>query len=93
MRSVAPCRSLDALQVRTSDRFTHGDGAHQFAPRHLWQPAMLLLFRSIGQNVVGHDAVNPGAELNARVNKLFNHYGFVGISAAASPVFFGNVRQ
>ena len=48
------------LEVGAGARLGHGDGADQFAGRHLGQPAAFLLLRAIGQDIVGDDAAVHG---------------------------------
>jgi hypothetical protein len=50
-------RRLDALQVGAGAGFGHGDRADQFAGGQLRQPALLLLFRAVMQDVGCDDGV------------------------------------
>ena len=44
-----------ALEVRTGARFSHRNRSDDFARNHLGQPLLLLLFRTILDDIVGND--------------------------------------
>src|SRR6202035_1433048 len=55
------------------------------------QPVLLLLFGSVGQNVMRRDAVDSVAKVHSGVAKFFGDHGFIGVVASSSAVFFGNI--
>ena len=91
--AVAAGGGLDALQVGAGAGFGHRDGADQLAARHARQPVALLLLAAVGEDVVGHDALDAGAEVDAGASQFLQDHGLVGEGAAAAAVFLGHVGQ
>ena len=83
---------FDALNVRSCRGFGHGQSADHFARTQLWQPALFLLFRAIGQDVVGHDArvdaVSPACQIGA--GSFHQDDRLVAEVTTGAAVFFGD---
>ena len=69
--------------------------ADQFAGRHLRQPAAFLLFRAVGQDVLGDDAAVHGVAEAADIGPalFIQDDRFVGESAAGATVFLRDAGQ
>src|SRR5690606_5112550 len=82
----------NTLEVRAGPGLRHGDGAYQFATRHARQVFALLLFRAVIQQVVGGDAVDPGAEAGqCPSGSLLVQHCLVPEVASASAILLGNI--
>ena len=53
--AVMPGGSTDSLQIRPGARLGHRDRTDPLPPRELWQPALLLFFGAVAQDVMGDD--------------------------------------
>ena len=91
--AVAAGGGFDALQVGSCGRFDHGDGAHQFAARHAGKPVAFLFLAAVGEDVMRHDTVDAGTEVDSCLSEFFRHHGFVGEGSSPSAVFFGHVGE
>ena len=84
-------RRLDALEVGAGARLGHRDGADRLAGDEPGQPLLLLLFRAVGDQVVGHDVgLEREAGRGAEVGELFGDDGVVAVIEAHPAVFFGD---
>jgi len=80
------------LQVGAGAGLGHGDGADQLARGHLGQPALLLLFGAVVQDVGGDDArVQRAAKAGLTSRGLGQDQGsFVAEVATGTAVLFGH---
>ena len=83
------------LEVGAGARLGHGDGADQFAGRHLRQPAAFLLFRAVGQDILGDDAAVHGVAEAADIGPalFIEDDRFVGEVPPAPPYSSGTLAS